>query len=213
MSIEEWLIFVAIWTAATLPLGPNALNCIAAAADHGFSRALWAVVGILVAALCHIAATVMGTAAILLANAALFQALKLAGATYLVWMGVSLWRRRDAGFAVKYRPPASRLRLVRQGFLISMSNPKAVFSYLAVFTQFLKPGVPLDAQLIILVPTALVPIAAVYAGYAALGLGIARLLASARRRLSFNRGVGSAYILAGIGLAVAEPGTAGGAKP
>ena len=213
MSFEEWLIFVAIWTAATLPLGANALNCIAAAANHGFTRALWSVVGILLAALCHMALTVLGSAAVLLANAALFQSLKMAGAAYLVWMGVSLWRKRDAEIAIRHRSPGSRLRLARRGFLISMSNPKAIFSYLAVFTQFLKPGVPLDAQLIILVPTAVVPIAMVYAGYAALGVGIGRLLATFRRRLTFNRGVGSAYILAGIGLAAVEPATAGGAKP
>ena len=61
---------------------------------------------------------------------------------------------------------------------------------------------------IILVPTAVVPIAVVYAGYAALGVGIGRLLATTRRRLTFNRGVGSAYILAGIGLASVEPSAA-----
>ena len=213
MSFEEWAVFMAIWTAATLPLGPNALNCIAAAADHGFTRALWAVVGILLAALCHMAATVMGTAAVLLANAALFQALKLAGAAYLIWMGITLWRRRGTEIRVERRVPAGRLRLVRRAFLISMSNPKAIFSYLAVFTQFLKSEVPLDGQLMVLVPSALVPIAAVYAGYAALGLGVGRLLATARRRLTFNRGVGSAYILAGLGLAAVEPAAAGGGKP
>ena len=127
--------------------------------------------------------------------------LKFVGAAYLVWMGISLWRRKDTALSIGKRETTTPWRSVRRGFLISMSNPKAIFAYLAVFSQFLTAGVPLADQLVVLVPTAQVITALVYVGYCALGLGVGRLLDTARRRVAFNRGVGSVYILAGAGLA------------
>lgn len=204
MSLEQWWIFVAVWIAASVPLGPNALNCIASSASAGFRRSLWAVPGILLAALCHMTVTVLGVAAVLLANALLFQVLKLCGAAYLVWMGISLWRKKD-GLAEPERPASrSRLRIIRRAFLVSMSNPKAVLAYLAVFSQFIPSEGPLTDSLIVLVPTALVIAIVVYVGYCAIGQGLGRLLGSVRRRLAFNRAVGGFYIIAGAGLAASD---------
>lgn len=204
MSIEQWLVFVSVWIAASIPLGPNALNCIALSAGAGFRRSLWAVAGLLVAALCHMAVTILGVAAILLANALLFQVLKLCGAAYLVWMGVSIWRKRD-GLPETDKPASvSRIYIVRRAFLISMSNPKAILAYLAVFSQFIPPDGPLTDSLIVLVPTALATTIVVYVGYCAIGLGMGRLLRSARRRLAFNRTVGGFYVFAGAGLAASD---------
>ena len=204
MTLDQWWIFVVVWIAASIPLGPNALNCIALSASAGFRRSLWAVAGLLVAALCHMAVTVLGVAAILLANAMLFQVLKLCGAAYLIWMGISMWRKRN-GLPAPDRPVSlSRLHIVRRAFLISMSNPKSILAYLAVFPQFISLNAPLPERLVVLVPTALTVVVIVYMGYCAAGLGVGRLLRSARRRLAFNRTVGGFYIFAGAGLAVSD---------
>jgi homoserine/homoserine lactone efflux protein len=200
MTWEQWLIFVSIWALAGIPLGPNALNCIALSAGAGFKRSLWSVAGILVAALCHKTAVILGAAAILLANAELFSLLKLCGAAYLIWMGISLWRKGGQLPATATPKATSRVQIVRQAFVVSMSNPKAILSYLAVFSQFLTPGEPLAPQLIVLVPTALSITAAIYVSYCALGTGIGRFLGTLRRRLIFNRSVGSFYICAGAAL-------------
>ena len=143
-------------------------------------------------------------AAILLANAMLFQILKLCGAAYLVWMGISMWRKRDGLPESKKPVSVSRLHTVRRAFLISMSSPKSILAYLAVFSQFVLPGAPLIDRLAVLVPTALAIIALIYVGYCAIGLGIGGLLRSVRRRLAFNRTVGGFYIFAGAGLAVSD---------
>ncbi|MHA1564995.1 MAG: LysE family translocator [Alphaproteobacteria bacterium] len=213
MTLNQWLIFVAVWTAASLPLGPNALNLITSAATDGFRQSLWGIVGIVFAAICHMTATTLGAATILLANAAVFQTLKLIGAAYLIWMGVSLWRNRGTAIRIERQDPASPTCLVRRAFLISMTNPKAILSYLAVFSQFLQPNLPLAGQLVVLIPTALVIVVAVYFGYAMTGLGVKRLLGSVRRRTFFNKAVGSVYMLAGIGLATIEPSSAPAHEP
>ena len=203
MDIENWLIFIGVWTAAGLPLGPNAVNCISVAAGQGMTRALWSIAGILLAACGFMAATVLGVAAVLLAHDMLFRALQFAGAAYLVWMGVQLWRRRDGGLRISGAAPVSAVRLVLRASLISLSNPKAILSYFAVFSQFVRPGPGLLADMALLVPTALIVTALIYLGYAAAGAGIGRLLSSLRRRLIFNRAIGSLYVLAGLGLASA----------
>lgn len=204
MSFESWLIFAGVWILAGLPLGPNALNCIALSAQAGFARSLWAVVGILAAALCHKAAVILGAAALLLANAELFQLLRLAGAAYLVWMGLAMWRRGYEPVPWGAAQAGSPWHIVRRAFVISMSNPKAIFAYLAVFSQFLSPHEALAPQLMVLVPTALAITGAIYLGYCALGVGIGQLLGTMRRRLAFNRGIGTFYVCAGAGLAFSD---------
>ena len=204
MTFENWLIFVAIWSATGFSLGPNALNCIAVASANGFRHALWAVAGILIAALTHMTAVILGVAALLLANAELFFILKMCGAAYLVWMGISLWRKSADLPEMPERRALSRFTLVRKSFFISMSNPKAILSYLAVFSQFLDPSSALMPQLVVLVPTALIITACVFTTYCAIGTGFKRFLSSVRQRLALNRSVGTFYIFAGLALATSD---------
>jgi len=204
MSLDAWLIFVGIWTLAGIPLGPNALNCISVSVTAGFSRSLWTIVGISLAALCHMAATVFGIAAILLANAELFQFMKYLGAAYLVWMGISLWRKKITHVEGVKFVPSSAGKIVRQSFLISMTNPKAVIAYLAVFSQFVDQSLPLAGQMLVLVPTATVVTALIYLAYCTMGITLTRFLSTIRRQTLFNRFVGSFYIAAGTGLAFAD---------
>jgi threonine/homoserine/homoserine lactone efflux protein len=204
VSLEHWLLFLAVWVAASLPLGPNALNCIALSAGTGFRRSLWALCGILLASVCHMTATLFGVATVLATNATLFQTVKIVGAAYLIWMGISLWRRGGRIEFARSTDSPARIAIVRRAFLVSMSNPKAVFAYLAVFSQFVEPGSDLSARLAVLVPTSFAVTILVYGGYCALGLGIARALGTAPRWRLFNRAVGALYMAIGGGLAFSD---------
>ena len=209
MSFDEWLFFVGIWFAAGLSLGPNAVNCIAVSSAYGFARALWAVLGILIAATAYMAAVAIGLGAVLLANEALFTGLKLAGAAYLIWMGIRLLRSGAVDLDVPVPLDVRTLTVVKKAVLISLSNPKAMISYGAVFSQFIRPDVALTPQLMVIVPTALAITAVIFTGYSALGVGVKRVIGSAKRRLWFNRGVGGFYLLAGAALAASEVSTMG----
>jgi len=201
MTLQDWVFFLSIWFVATLPLGPNAANCIAVSLTNGLGRGLWSVAGIVAAALCHMVATSLGLSSLLLANGALFQLVKWCGVAYLAWMGVSMLTRKAATLEFQHQAPTAPFVLARRAFLISMTNPKAILSYLAIFPQFIQPGADLAAQLVLLVPPALAIIALVYGAYCALGSWLARFLASRRRRLVFNRGIGGFYLLCALGLA------------
>jgi homoserine/homoserine lactone efflux protein len=200
MTLPDWLIFVAIWTGASIPLGPNAMNCIVVSMSDGFARGLWAVTGVVVAAACHMAAACLGLSAILLENASLFHSIKWLGVVYLAWLGATMFLRKTNSIDIKGRPSTTPLAAVRRSFTTSMTNPKAILVYVAVFPQFVKPGEALVPQLVVLIPTALVIAMLIYTGYCALGIGIARLLSTARRRLTFNFAVGGFYLFSAFGL-------------
>jgi homoserine/homoserine lactone efflux protein len=200
MTLQDWLLFVTFWTMASIPLGPNAMNCIVISMSDGFRRGLWAMTGIVMAAACHMAASTLGLSAILLANASLFHAIKWLGVAYLAWLGVAMFLKKTDAIEIKGRPATTPLAAIRRGFTTSITNPKAILVYVAVFPQFIKPEGALAAQLLVLVPTALVITVVVYTGYCAFGTGIARLLSTARRRLAFNFAAGSFYLFSAFGL-------------
>ena len=205
MTLDQLPMFVPLWVALSLPLGPNAVNCIAAAAANGFRRALWTTVGICLAGICHALIATFGVAVLLLAWGGALQVLKWLGAAYLAWLGVALWRKQTASFDLSAPSPSAAVALARSGFLVSMSNPKAVLSYMAVFPQFVLPTEPAGPQLLILIPIATIIVAAVYAGYTAIGSALRRLLTSARRRRIFDRAAGTLYLCFAAALAVADP--------
>ncbi len=204
MTLDQWLLFVGVWFVAGLPLGPNALNCIAVSAQQGLGRSLYAVFGILIAAVFYIAIVSLGLGALLLANEQLFSLLKLAGAGYLIWMGVKLLRTQGDEVQIDASAAREPAVIVRQSILISLSNPKAIIAYGAVFSQFISTDAALASQLGVLAPTALVITAVIYVGYAIVGLGVKRVLSSASRRRWFDRSVGGFYIFAGAALAASE---------
>ena len=199
MTLAEWLTFVAIWTVLSLPLGPNAIGCMTAAVTNGTRRAHWNVAGIAAAGLTHMTIAVLGLGTLLLAYAELYLVLKWLGIAYLVWLGVSLWRKPAVAAKIGKRERQSAWSLARRGFTISMSNPKAILSYMAAFPQFITADQPLAPQLLIIVPTAITIVVLVYSGYTAAGGGLARFLTSVARQRLFNRAAGGFYLfIAGL---------------
>ena len=99
----------------------------------------------------------------------------------------------------------SDLGIVTTSFFISISNPKAILSYGAVFSQFIDSSQPLSVQLFVLVPTALFIVALIYLGYCWLGLRVGQVLSNSRRIKIFNRSIGTAYIVGGVAILGYEP--------
>ena len=203
MAFDSWLFFMAIWIAVSIPLGPNALNCISATAAFGFQRGLWSVVGVFIAANIHMTLALTGIATFMNTNPALFEVLRWVGVAYLAWMGVAMLRSKGTLNISRKTSGGSRGQLVQRAILISMSNPKAIFVWLAVFSQFVNLSKPLGAQLIVLAPSALIVTIVVYAGYCAVGLAVTRILAGTKMRW-FDRIAGSTYLAFAVGLASSD---------
>jgi len=204
MTLNEWLAFVAIWTLVGLPVGPNAVACVSASVSQGPARGLWVALGITLASVVHSLIAALGFSTLLLAYTEIFYLMKWLGVAYLLWMGAILWRAPVQDFRSGTGVLVGRGQMLRRGFLVSMSNPKAVLMYLAVFTQAIAPDRALAPQLAILMPTASGIVLAIYSSWVVLGVPLGRFLTSVKRRRAFNRTAAGFYVLS-AGTAALSP--------
>lgn len=97
----------------------------------------------------HVLAAALGLSALLSASAELFAVIKLMGALYLVYLGVSmLWQRSGTSTSVDGAvalPALSYGRIFRQGLLTNVLNPKVALFFLAFVPQFIAPDAPQKA--------------------------------------------------------------------
>ena len=171
---------------------------------HGLPKAFMVPVGFGIAAICHVLIVSLGLGTLLLASAELFAAFKWFGVAYLFWLGVRQWRAKLPSDIRVDRGPISSGGLVVRAWLISLSNPKAIYSFLAIFPQFISPGLPVAPQLIILGATAAGIAFLMYCAWTAFAAPLGRWLASSGKRRWLNRTTGSIFIAGAAGLAVSE---------
>lgn len=194
MPLEAWLTFTAVWILLGLPIGPNAIATLSTAARDGLAAGLAVAAGITAAGLVHALIAGLGFGALLAAWPEAFTILRLAGAAYLAWLGIRLMLRAGAASPVTAKVPHSPWRAARYGALVSLSNPKAILTYMAVFPTAIDPARPIVTQMAVLLPTALAVVFAIYGGHAVIGTGIGRVLLSAARRRWFDRVAGGLFV-------------------
>jgi len=168
---------------------------------------VFAACGRLVAFAGMIAIAGLGLGALLLASQALFTALKLAGAAYLVWIGIKLIRSgpallaREGGVAdAGEGGPGTFRRLAKQEFLVAAGNPKAILVFTAFFPQFVDAR-HYAASFALLGATFLVFELVAIAIYALLGARLGTMAGGAGRLRWFNRVSGALMIFFGAMLA------------
>ena len=194
MTVESWLTFVVIWTLAGLPLGPNAVHPIGVTLRNGYPRCFFAPLGMALACVIHATIASLGVGTLLLLSPTLFVTLKLAGAAYLAWLGVKLWLRKPQAINPQSGGAESAVRIVLSSCAVSLVNPKAVLSYVAIFAPFVSAESALLPQLVILIPTATLIVFLNYVGYALLAWPIRRWMDSAAKRRLFDRISGTMFI-------------------
>ena len=194
MSFEGWLIFATFWVLFVTTPGPNAVNCIQNGMAHGFLRALWGVAAILTQATLFMLLSAAGVAAAIAARPDLFVAMKLVGALVLIALGIRaiLLAGRPMQAA---RVPARTI--YGRAFLIATINAKSVAGYLAAFTQFVQPDVPIWSQMTLILPTALTITALSYMGYTAIGAGLGRAAMGAIANAWIRRVMGLCFVIYG----------------
>lgn len=126
--------------------GPNSLYVMTVASRFGIAAGYRGAAGIFVGDLVLMTLAATGVASVFQANPALFEALKYAGAAYLVFLGFNLLRAALRGRgAGEVAPPVEASPLgtsqpFRVALLISLMNPKAILFYVSFFIQFVSPG-------------------------------------------------------------------------
>jgi len=183
--------------------GPAVLYIVARSVDQGRTAGLVSVVGIHLATLVHIAAAAAGLSAVVASSAQAFAVVKYLGAAYLVYLGVRRLIERDADGRAPDPARQSLRRVLVQGALVNLLNPKTALFFLAFLPQFVDPARGAFAVQIILLGAIFVALGLVSDGAYAL------LAGTAARRLRSSTGVirlqrySSAAVYLGLGVATA----------
>lgn len=200
MSVESWVVFVLFWAVFVTTPGPNAANCIQNGMTFGFGRALWGVAAILTQASLFLTLSALGVTALITASPTVFFVAQIAGAGLLIWLGVRNWIRAtrpiEAGQATT--------QIYSRAFAIATINPKSVAGYLAAFSQFVMPGVPIGQQMWVIAPTALTLTALSYIGYTSLGVWLGRRAMSVMANTLIRRMLAGCFIVYGLVLGTAS---------
>jgi threonine/homoserine/homoserine lactone efflux protein len=122
--------------------GPAVLYIVTRTFDQGPSAGLASVLGVAIGSLVHVAAAVLGVSALLAASTTAFTLVKYAGAAYLVYLGIRKLLERHGtpadAVSVSRAKPIPLGRIVREGILVNVLNPKTALFFLAFLPQFVR---------------------------------------------------------------------------
>lgn len=149
MTIEIWLAFALASAVVVAIPGPTVTLVISYGLSEG-RRAAWATVaGVALGDLLAMTLSLAGLGAMLAASAAFFAALKWAGAAYLIYLGLRLWRcapEVPGAAAAGARPR----RMFGHAFAVTALNPKSIAFFIAFLPQFMSPAAPILPQTVAL---------------------------------------------------------------
>ncbi|OHV85656.1 LysE family translocator [Ensifer sp. LCM 4579] len=191
-----WLFFTLLFGIIIVP-GMDMVFVLANAITGGRASGLAATAGIMAGGILHTLYAALGVSVVLHLIPELFNALLVAGAAYIAWIGVSLIRSSVTIGGIESGMTRSRWASFRQGALTSLMNPKAYLFMLAVYPQFLKPEFgPFWSQAAVMAMMIASTQLAVYGGLAlAAGRGRDLLVGSPAVTVAIGRSAGLVLLL------------------
>jgi threonine/homoserine/homoserine lactone efflux protein len=146
---SQLVVFVVAAAALAFTPGPNTALMVSRTISNGPAAGAAVLAGVELGFLVHLIAASFGLTALLLAVPAAYEALRIAGAAYLLYVAFRIAR---TGLVALPRPsePAPMRQLLRTGFLSNALNPKTAAFYFAIFPQFVDPHHALLGQILVL---------------------------------------------------------------
>ncbi len=191
------MVFAGIFAVSAAAPGADTMLILARSLAGGPRAAAPLAVGITVAKLIMLSAAAAGVSAAATLGT-MFVVLKIAGAAYLVWLGIRMWRRSPTtapptGASTKIRPA----RAAATGIALGLSNPQAIIFYVALLPAVITPGAGGGVYLVFAVVLCVV-MAAVSAVYITLGSRARRTAQSPTAARRANRVAGSLLITSAV---------------
>jgi homoserine/homoserine lactone efflux protein len=202
MTLSNWLIFCGVALLTTFSPGPAVLLAISNSVAKGPRRALICSLGNALGLFIVSGVSMAGMGVVLATSASAFTLLKIAGAGYLIYLGLKQWRNQASAFcAVPSAPtPNAAWRLFGQGISVALTNPKGILFFSALLPQFLTPEASLLQQFLVLTTSFSVCALISHTFYALLAHKLRNQFASPWRLRLFNRLSGGLFVLLGLGL-------------
>jgi threonine/homoserine/homoserine lactone efflux protein len=139
LDVTSWLLFIGAALVIALSPGPGIFYVAARSLAGGRGEGLASVVGTSIGGLVHVLGGAVGVSALIMASAEAFTVLKLAGAAYLVWLGIRTIREAGAALPMEVATTGAR-RAFRDGIIVEAFNPKTAAFFLAFIPQFVDPA-------------------------------------------------------------------------
>jgi len=201
---DALLLFAGAGLLLNVTPGPDVLYILGRSLSQGRRAGVISALGIGTGCLVHVLAAALGLSALMLALPGAYDAVRYAGAAYLVWLGVKALRSSAGPLQVQAMAAVSPRRIFWQGALTNALNPKVALFFLAFLPQFAAPERgPLGPQLLLLGAIFTVNGTLVCIGFA---LAAARLGDWLKRRFGvtrlLDRATGALFIALGLRLAL-----------
>jgi threonine/homoserine/homoserine lactone efflux protein len=136
--MPNFLLFLATSIAITVAPGPDNLQVLARGISQGRAAGLVAALGFAAGITFHTTLAALGVAALLRSSPLAFEAIKLAGAAYLIWIGIKALRSQGLASAHQ-RAPQPLMTVFRQSVLGNLLNPKVTLFFVVFLPQFVQP--------------------------------------------------------------------------
>ncbi len=197
-DLHIWIAFVLAAEALLILPGPTDMVVVSYALTRG-RRSAWASVpGVTLGDATALVLSLLGLGAVLMTSAELFNALKIAGALYLIYLGIKTWRA-PVPETIEEDAPLQRggWRIMAHTYLATALNPGGIVFYVAFFPQFLSAEKPLLPQVAVFGATfvAMGTLNSIF--YATLALQVRRFVRSYRARKNMNRATGGFLVAMG----------------
>ena len=202
MEFTVWITYVLACIILCVSPGPGAFSSISSGLNHGFRLGIWNAVGMQAASLIVVIVVSVGLGGLLLASETLFNLVKWLGVAYLVYLGIVTWRAPARAFVAEAGAPKGSARdIFMRGFFVNITNPKGIIFFAAVLPQFIDVARPQAVQYAILAATTFAVDLVVMACYTALAAKVLRVMRDPSKLRWVNRGLGGAFVAAGLALA------------
>jgi homoserine/homoserine lactone efflux protein len=188
MSYQVWLAYMlACWVISISP-GAGAIASMSSGLNYGFRRGYWNALGLQLALLVQIGIVAAGVGVLFATTPWAFLLVKWFGVGYLLYLAYLQWKAPTQSIEIQQEQPNKSIpKLVLYGFLVNMSNPKAIVFLLAVLPQFLDLSKQQWIQYLIMAVTMVTIDLIVMAGYTGLAAKVLRLLKSPKQQKILNR--------------------------
>lgn len=207
MTFESWAAFAAATAVLLVIPGPTILLVISYALGQGWRTAFPMAVGVALGDFTAMTLSMLGVGALLATSATIFTALKWAGAGYLVYLGVKLFRAGGSLNAEPRRDATPALKMLGHAWLVTALNPKGITFFVAFLPQFLDPRADFWTQMLIFEATFISLAFANALGYALIASRARAVVSNPRAIGLFNKAGGTLLIGAGIATVAVRSGS------
>jgi homoserine/homoserine lactone efflux protein len=204
VQFSLWLALAGAGVLISFTPGAGAINTMSNSLTAGFKRSIWGILGQQAALILHVIVVALGVGVLVAGSPVAFNAIRYAGAAYLVYLGVRQFLRKpdldqEKVAELRNEPAWS---MFRRGLWVNLLNPKAIVFFLAFMPQFIRPASPLLPQYAVLAATVvLIDVLVMWFFFAAAAKSFQRFTHNTQGQTVLNRIFGVLFVAVGVLLA------------